>query len=207
MKFSDLLQATVQLRPLLVRPEQAALLLGSGEVVADFIQAGWLEPVISEHRLVLYAYKHLDLCVRRLESGEIPLASGDSQIRPARVPKSLFASSCGSFDGQLRGVIKVEPFLLRPEAASLFVGTGALLEKFRRSGWIKPLYDRHRLVLYSARQLADCVARIEVGDRPGHEGKSKVGATTTATAHRRFVPAGFPLRKARRTRRPMPVTA
>jgi hypothetical protein len=32
----------VQCRPLLVRPEQAALLPGSGEVVADFVQAGWL---------------------------------------------------------------------------------------------------------------------------------------------------------------------
>lgn len=199
----------MQLRPLLVRPEQAALLLGSGEVVADFVQSGWLEPVVCEHRLVLYAYQHLDNCVRRLESGDMPVAPGESQARPARMPKSLISAATGTFVEQSRGIVNVQPFLLRPESAALYVGTGVLLEKFRESGWIKPLYDRHRLVLFSARQLADCVARLEVGDIPGHEGKSKVGATATATttAHRTFVPAGFPLRKARRTRRPMPVTA
>jgi hypothetical protein len=51
MKFSDQLHASIQLRPLLMRPEQAALLLGSGEVVTDFALAGWLVPVISEPKL------------------------------------------------------------------------------------------------------------------------------------------------------------
>jgi len=55
--------------------------------------------------------------------------------------------------------------------------TGVLLEKFRESGWIQPLYDRHSLVLFSARQLAHFVARLEAGDKPGHEGKLKVGVT------------------------------
>ena len=54
MKFSDLLHASVQLRPRLIRPEQAALVLGSGELVADFVFAGWLRPAISQHRMVLY---------------------------------------------------------------------------------------------------------------------------------------------------------
>lgn len=43
------------------------------------------------------------------------------------------------------------PLLLRPESAALFVGSRALLEEFRQDGWIKALYDRHRLVLFSVR--------------------------------------------------------
>jgi len=195
----------VQLRPLLVRPEQAALLLGSGEVVADFVQAGWLEPVVSEHRLVLYAYQHLDNCVRRLESGEIPIAPGESKIRPARLPKSLISAATGTFVEQSRGIINVQPFMLRPESAALYVGTCVLLEKFRESGWIQPLYDRHRLVLFSARQLAHCVARLEAGDKPGYADEANTVTTTTpGKANATF---SFLIRKARRTRRPMPVTA
>lgn len=129
MKFSELLQATVQLRPLLVRPEQAALLPGSGEVGADFLQAGWLAPIVSEHRLVLYALRHLEHCVGRLESGEVPVAGEQSQARPARLPKMLVSESTRSFAAQVRGVINVEPFLLRPDPAALFVGTASLLEE------------------------------------------------------------------------------
>lgn len=195
----------MQLRPLLVRPEQAALLLGSGEVVADFVQAGWLEPVVCEHRLVLYAYQHLDNCVRRLESGEIPVGPGESQIRPARLPKSPIPFATGTFVEQSRGIVNVQPFLLRPESAALYIGTGVLLEKFRESDWIRPLYDRHRLVLFSTRQLAHCVARLEAGDKPGNAGESNT--VTTPTSGKAKASFSFLIRKARRTRRPMPVTA
>lgn len=194
----------MQLRPLLVRPEQAALLLGSGEVVADFVNSGWLHPVISEHRLVLYSYREIDNCVRRLECGESPKALNDTPTRPARLPKRLLAAPTGTFEEQSRGVVNVEPLLLRPDSATLFVGGGSLLEEFRRADWIQPLYDRHRLVLFSVRQLSACVARVETGEKPG------AYANGSARSERPDNSSSFVaklIRKARRTRRPMLATA
>ena len=195
------------LRPLLVRPEQAALLLGSGEVVTELVRAGWLDPVMSEHRLVLYAYRHLENCVKRLEFGEVPVVSEEvKRGGSCRMPKGDHVSSGAAFRDQARGIINAKPLLLRPDEASLFVGCTSLLEEFRRGGWIKPLYDRHRLVLFSVRQLEGCVGRLEVGEKPGvydkpdsQPAQPKVPATTQAIISPIFI------RKARRTRRPMPV--
>ena len=129
----------MQLRPLLVRPQQAALLLGSGELVADFIAAGWLLPAFCEHRLVLYAYRHLERCVARLEEGEEPVpVEGRSTQRPARglVPEAIEQDSIGlSWEDQLRGIISLRPLLVRPPQASGLIGCPALLEEFRKGGW------------------------------------------------------------------------
>lgn len=183
-----------------MRPEQAALLLGSGEVVAEFVGAGWLNPVISEHRLVLYSYREIENCVRRLERGETPRVPDGTSTRPARLTKRLLNAPTGSFEEQSRGVVNVEPLLLRPEAATLYVGGGSLLEEFRRAEWIKPLYDRHRLVLFSVRQLAGCVARLETGEKPGAYANGK-GAPERPVSTDSFVTKL--IRKARRTRRPI----
>lgn len=70
VKLSDLLQSTVRVEPLLVRPDQAALILGSVELVDDLLAAGWLRPVISRKRLTLYSLVDLQGCVARLQAGE-----------------------------------------------------------------------------------------------------------------------------------------
>jgi hypothetical protein len=192
---------SVQLRPLLVRPEQAALLLGSGEVVTDFTKSGWLAPVVAEHRLVLYAYRHLEDCVRRLESGEIvESAHGTGSVR---MSKAGPVSNNASFLDQIRGIVSLKPFLLRPGEAAVFVGSVGLLEEFRRAAWIKPLYDRHRLVLFSVRHLESCVARLEVGEKPGAYAETPPPATAPVMV-KAVIPSMF-IRRARRTRRPMPV--
>ena len=74
--------------------------------------------------------------------------------------------STGSFGDLVRGIINAKPLLLRPTEASIFVGSPGMLEAFRCAAWINPLFDRHRLVLYSVRQLEDCVARLETGEKP-----------------------------------------
>ncbi len=206
MKFSEQLHATVLLRPLLVRPEQAALLLGSGEVVTDFTHAGWLAPVLSEHRLVLYAYRHLESCVRRLETGEHPASSNGTGS--CRMPKGERVASDASFQHQARGIINAKPFLLRPDEASLYVGSNALLNEFRQAGWIRPLYERHRLVLFSVRQFEGCAGRLEAGDKPGTyaESDSKPIKLEVSVIAQSVISPVF-TRKARRTRRPMPAVA
>jgi uncharacterized protein (DUF1786 family) len=196
-----------------VRPEQATLLLGSGEVLADFVNAGWIAPVISEHRLVLYGYRHLEECVRRLESGEWPEAAIDAQgkqvqTRSSRMPRLESIAPTGSFHEQARGVVTVKPFLLRPDEAAIFVGSIALLEEFRKAGWIKALYEQHRLVLFSVRHLEACVARIEVGELPGAYANSDAPRhVPVAKPQTTAVISPMFMRKARRTRRPMPVAA
>jgi hypothetical protein len=70
MNLSDMLQSTVRVEPLLVRPEQATLILGSVELLHDLVAAGWLRPVISRKRLTLYSVVDLQGCVARLQAGE-----------------------------------------------------------------------------------------------------------------------------------------
>ena len=183
------------------------MLLGSGEVVTELVRAGWLDPVMSEHRLVLYAYRHLENCVKRLESGEVPVIPEEAKRGGScRMPKGDPVARGAAFSEQARGIINAKPLLLRPDEAALFVGSTSLLEEFRRGGWIKPMYDRHRLVLYSVRQLEACVGRLEVGEKPGayDEPDSKPAQPKVSMMTQAIISPIF-LRKARRTRRPMPV--
>jgi len=60
---------------------------------------GWLAPLVSEHRSVLYAFRHLDDCVRRLESGEVPTASEDSATRHPGCIWKLSSNCPTRFDG------------------------------------------------------------------------------------------------------------
>ena len=194
---------SVMLRPLLVRPGQAALLLGSGEVVTDLTLAGWLVPVVSEHRMVLYAYRHLDDCVRRMEAGE--MLESSQGVGSCRMPKPEPVADGAAFRDQSRGIINAKPFLLRPDEAAAFMGSTSLLEEFRQAGWIKPIYDRHRLVLFSVRQLEGCVTRLEVGEKPDAYAKaSSKLVTPKPTPLAQAVISPVFIRKARRTRRPMP---
>ena len=60
-----------------------------------------LAPIISEHRLVLDLYRDSEACVRKLESGEVPVPTCESEVRPARLPKSEVHEPTGSFAAQL----------------------------------------------------------------------------------------------------------
>lgn len=123
------------------------------------------------------------------------------QTRPARRPKPQTIAPNGSFQEQARGLVTLKPLLLRPDEAAVFVGSIALLEAFRSDGWVRPLYEQHRLVLFSVRQLEACVARLEVGDRPGaYAGSAREVAPAMSTSA--VISSGF-VCKARRTRRPM----
>ncbi len=66
MKFSDV----VQIHPSLVRPDAAAAILGSEELLDDLVAKGWLKPVIRRHKLTLYSVKALQACAARIEAGE-----------------------------------------------------------------------------------------------------------------------------------------
>jgi len=212
VRFSDLLHASVQLRPRFLRSEQAALALGSGEIVADFVGAGWLRPSISEHRLVLYSMPELEKCVRRLEAGEEPIAD-DSVKRPKppgekRENPSPAAASL-SFADQLRAMVSLAPLLVRPEQAAAFLGSVELLDEFRKSGWIKPVYSKHKLTIYSVRQLEGCAIRLEAGQRPGvyGGGDEKVLVPDPPVPEMELPTKTWAPKTPRKTRRPMPVDA
>ena len=70
MKLSDRLRNTVRVEPMLVRPDQAALILGSIELLDELTAAGWLEPVVNRKRLKLFSVADLQGCVARLQAGE-----------------------------------------------------------------------------------------------------------------------------------------
>ncbi len=196
------MQSAVRLRPLLVRPEQAALLLGTGEVVADFVGAGWLRPIICQHRLTLYGYRDLDHCVARLETGERPVAGAAARPKPASPTTQsapLDASQSLSMANQLRGIVLLRPLLVRPEQAAVFIGSTELVDDFRKAGWLAPVYGQHRLTLYSVRHLEGCVARLEAGQRPDDQHQPELPPATVPKAARN--PESINPRPARRTRR------
>ena len=203
MSYRDLIQ-TVQLRPRLVRPQQAALLLGSGELVADFIGAGWLSPVVSRHRLVLYSFEDLAECVGRLEAGEQPALGNRPRPKPPEGPRlvGMRRELPQTFAGQLREMVTAAPLLVRPEQAAAYLGSVELLDDLRQAGRIQPVYQRHRLTLYSLHRLDDCILLLESGRLPGGakgrkhvsprgDGKAGGAAKVNGRAHRK-------------TRRPMP---
>lgn len=164
MKFSEQHRLSVQLRHLLIRPGQAALLSGSGEVVAGIATSGGPTPVSSQHLLVLYAFRYLEKCVRRLESGEGLQSSNSAD--PVRMPKAEPITNNTSFLDQAREIRIAKPRLLGSPEAAIFVGSVALLEELRQNGLIKPFSERHRLGLFPVPHLEDCVARVECGERP-----------------------------------------
>lgn len=53
----------------------------------------------------------------------------------------------------------------RNEAAELF-GSPQLLEDMERGGWLKPVVDRHKLVLFDRGDLLRAWSRIVGGEQP-----------------------------------------
>lgn len=200
------------MRPQLVRPQQAALLLGSGEVVADFIAAGWLQPVLSEHRLVIYSLREIEKCVARLEAGESPRP--DDKFKRPKPPGHFEQPAApppvsNSFADQLRGIMTPPPLLLRPEQAATFFGSVELLDEMRKCDWIRPVYCQPRLTLFSVRHLESCVVRLEGGVKPGEYADEKPVLQRQPVA---IIEAPAPaikpgIRLPRKTRRSMPTAA
>lgn len=195
--------------PQLVRAHQAALILGSGQVLVDFVAAGWVQPALSEHKLIIYSYRKLDHCVARLEKGELPVP--DESCKKPKAPGATERQletplSSRHFADQLRGMMTVQPLLLRPEQAAVFVSSVELLDEMRKSGWIRPAYCKAHMTFFSVRDLERCVTKLEAGQKPGDY------ADETPTVRRRTVPvveAPVPVprpnvRVYRKTRRPMP---
>jgi len=158
MKFSDLIQ-NVKLPPQLVRAHQAALILGSGQVLVDFVAAGWLQPVLSKHKLIVYSYRELEHCVTRLQNGELPIPDGITKKpkAPGQIDQSNdMPLTSRNFMDQLRALITVPPLLPRPEQAATFLSSVALLDEMKKSGWIRPVYCKPHMTLFSVKDLEMC---------------------------------------------------
>lgn len=195
--------------PKLVRAHQAALILGSGQVLVDFVAAGWLQPVLSEHMLIVYSYRELEHCVAKLENGELPVPDGvcKKPKAPGLLEGKIYTPlSSRNFADQLRGMMTVPPLLLRPEQAATLLSSVELLDEMRKSGWVRPVYCKAHMTLFSVRDLEGCVTRLEAGQKPGDY------ADESPTVPRLQIPiveAPVPVMKSsvrvyRKTRRPMP---
>lgn len=78
MKFKDILRNSVSTTPLLVRRPEAAVMLGSIELLEELVASGWVKPVIHQHKLTLYSVRAIQDCVARLEAGETPSSMSES---------------------------------------------------------------------------------------------------------------------------------
>ena len=54
------------------RPPEAADLLGSKQLLAECVAAGWIKPVIQRKKMTLFAGVHLTVCWARILDGEMP---------------------------------------------------------------------------------------------------------------------------------------
>jgi hypothetical protein len=54
------------------RPDEAANLLGSEQLLRECVQAGWIEPTIQRNKLTLYDGSDLVGCWARIRKGEMP---------------------------------------------------------------------------------------------------------------------------------------
>lgn len=57
---------------LLYRPDEAAEVLGSKELLERCRAAGWLKPALQQKKLTLFAYSELCKCSARIVKGERP---------------------------------------------------------------------------------------------------------------------------------------
>lgn len=54
------------------RPDQAADVLGSADLLDRCVAAGWLKPVVQRHKLTLYTFSDLARVWSRIERGDFP---------------------------------------------------------------------------------------------------------------------------------------
>jgi hypothetical protein len=157
--------------------------------------------------LVLYSLPELEKCVHRLEAGEEPIA--DASAKRPKPPGEKRenpspSTSAISFADQLRAMVSLAPFLVRPEQAAAYLGSVELLDEFRKVGWIRPVYSRHKLTVYSVRQLEACAIKLEAGRRPGEYADKKQPMPDPPIPEMEPPAKTWTARTPRKTRRPMP---
>jgi hypothetical protein len=54
------------------RPDEAATMLGSEQLLNECVAAGWIKPVMQRHKLTLYDGGALAKCWARILAGEVP---------------------------------------------------------------------------------------------------------------------------------------
>lgn len=55
------------------RPEEAAGVLGSAQLLTECVEAGWIAPRVRRHKMTIYDYADLARCWKRICDGEQPL--------------------------------------------------------------------------------------------------------------------------------------
>lgn len=75
MKFTEVLTRSARIEranPRLMRRPDAGAYVGTSQLLARMEQAGWVRPVINEHKMTFYDLRQLDRCVDRLAAGDLP---------------------------------------------------------------------------------------------------------------------------------------
>jgi hypothetical protein len=54
------------------RPDEAAQVVGSEQLLNEMVAAQWLKPKIQRHKMTLYDYSDIAKCWARICKGEIP---------------------------------------------------------------------------------------------------------------------------------------
>jgi hypothetical protein len=62
----------ISILPQGLRPNQAAAYVGSSKLLEEMIEADWIQPIVSRHKLTLFARRDLDQAFDRLLTGEVP---------------------------------------------------------------------------------------------------------------------------------------
>jgi hypothetical protein len=84
MRFSHL----VKIEPILVRPVDAADMVGSAQLFDEMVKAGWIYPVMKRHKLTLYSVDNVRQCAAKLINGhELPTPEAQA-IADAVGPKA-----------------------------------------------------------------------------------------------------------------------
>jgi hypothetical protein len=58
-----------------LRPDEAALVIGSEQLFREMLDAGWIKPVLRRHKITLYDRAQLAHAWARILSGEVPSAA------------------------------------------------------------------------------------------------------------------------------------
>jgi hypothetical protein len=69
MKFSELRRG--------LSPHDAAMYVGSKELLRQFESAKWLKPFVRGNRLTRFDIRDLDVCIDRLKAGELLPSASD----------------------------------------------------------------------------------------------------------------------------------
>ncbi len=64
--------SNVVFQPRFLRAEDAGRYIGCPGLLIRCEKAGWIKPVVREHRMTVFSRRNLDECCDRLERGEFP---------------------------------------------------------------------------------------------------------------------------------------